>query len=87
MSDLGVQVLREIRDEVRKTNERLDSTNQRLENLERRHVETEVRLSTELVAIAAAVGELKDVLLEDRRLREQVANHETRISQLETKTG
>jgi len=31
--------------------------------------------------------ELKDVLLEDRRLREQVADHERRIGTLESKTG
>lgn len=67
------------------TNERLDQTNERLERLERRQIETEVRLSTELVTVASAINDLSKVLVEDRKLRTQVANHEARINALEKK--
>ena len=74
--DLTTEILIQIRDEIRKTNERLDSTNERLdstnerldstnerlERLEARQTETELRLATELVAVASAVRELKDAL-------------------------
>jgi hypothetical protein len=84
MADMTTQVLIEIRDEVRKTNERLGETNERLTRLERRQVETEVRLATELVAVVGAVHEVRDELLEDRRLAAQVTDHERRIVALET---
>jgi chromosome segregation ATPase len=113
VTDLAVEILKQIRDEVKQTNERLDATRTelsgrldatrtdlssrldatrtelsgRLERLERRQTETEVRLATELVAVATAVRDLRDVLLEDRKLRETVASHETRIAALERHTG
>ncbi|MER2559709.1 MAG: hypothetical protein ABTQ32_03260 [Myxococcaceae bacterium] len=67
------------------TNERLDQTNERLERLERRQVETEVRLSTELATVAAAITDLSKVLVDDRKLRTQVADHEARLKALEKK--
>ena len=82
MEDI-TKVLIEIRDEARKTNERLEGTNSRLDRLERRQVEAEVRISTELVAVAGAVREMRDAFLEDRRLAAQVGDHERRISVLE----
>jgi len=64
-----LQVLREIRDQLRDTNARIDGTNQRLERpeggveaLQRRQSESEVRLATELVAVAKAVQEVRDLL-------------------------
>lgn len=99
--NLVITVLRDIRDEARKTNarldqtverldqtvERLDQTVERLDRLERRQVEMEVRLSTELVAVAGAVHEVRDLLREDRGTRAAVLDHETRISALERATG
>jgi predicted RNase H-like nuclease (RuvC/YqgF family) len=113
MEDITTQVLIEIRDEVRRTNQRLDGTNERLDatverldatverldatverldatverldRVERRQVEAEVRISTELVAVAGAIREMKDVFLEDRRLAAQVSDHERRIQVLETR--
>jgi hypothetical protein len=38
------------------------ATNERLERLERRQTETEIRLATELVAVAKAIGEVRDLL-------------------------
>lgn len=87
---LTVTLLREIRDEIRSTNvrldstnERLDATNERLERLETRQVASEVRLATELVAVVGAVRELRDTLVADRELRNDVADHERRIRALE----
>ena len=99
MEDVTTQVLIEIRDEMRlvrdevrqnreevsKTNERLDGTNSRLDRLDRRQVETEVRISTELVAVTGAVREMRDAFLEDRRLTAQVSDHERRILTLESR--
>jgi len=79
-TDLTIQILTDIRDEGRKTNDRL-------ERLERRQTETEVRLSTELVGVAGAVREVRDLLREDRALRNRVDDHERRLSAVERRTG
>ena len=94
MADLTTQILIEIRDEIRSTNQRLDQvasglnsrideSNIRLDRLERRQVEAEVRVSTALVDVVGAVHELRDVFLGDRLLRETVSNHEQRLQALE----
>ena len=76
--DVTIEILTSIRDEIRGTNERLV-------RLERRQVESEVRLATEIVAVAGAVNKLTDVLKEDRaqNMRGVVRDHEKRISALE----
>jgi chromosome segregation ATPase len=118
-SDLTVEILKGIRDEVRSTNEglhaltdevrstnerldglgdevhalradtneRLAETNDSLGRLERRQTETEVRLSTELVAVVGAVREVRDLLREDRALRDRVDDHERRIAAVENRAG
>ena len=55
-------LLREIRDELKGTNVRLDRVESRVETLGKRQTETEVRLASELVAVARAVGEVRDLL-------------------------
>jgi hypothetical protein len=87
MSDLSVEILKQIRDELKESNGRLERVETQLELLERRKTEAEIRLATELVAVVGAVRELRDPLLEDRKLRETVANHETRLAALERRTG
>jgi hypothetical protein len=79
---LRTQVLIEILNELRRTNERLEQTNERLEqtnerlsSLERRQTEMEARLATELVAVARAVTDVRDLLREDRRLAPVVDDH------------
>ncbi len=93
-SDLTVEILKSIRDEVRgtnarldQTNARLDQTNARLERLEHRQTEAEVRLATELVAVADAVREVRDTLIDSRGLRTQVDDHERRLVTLEARGG
>jgi uncharacterized coiled-coil DUF342 family protein len=81
---LGEEV-RHLGEEMRNTNERLDGTNSRLDRLERRQVDAEIRISTEIVAVAGAIREMKDAFLEDRRLQAQVGDHERRIQALENR--
>jgi len=87
MSDLMIKVLQQIRDELKTTRSelsgRLDETNSRLERLERRQNEGEVRLASELTAVVGAIADLKKVIVEDRKLRSSVADHETRLRVLE----
>jgi hypothetical protein len=92
MEDMTTQVLIEIRDEARKTNEEVRhlgdearKTNARLERLERRQVEAEVRIATEIVAVGGAIREMKEAFLEDRRFAERVSDHERRIQALESR--
>jgi hypothetical protein len=49
----------------------------------RTQADAEVRLSTEIVAVVAAVDRLRDVLLEDRALRRRVDDHERRLVAVE----
>jgi hypothetical protein len=103
-TDLTIEILQGIRDEIRGTNARvdalrdelcgeirgtngrLDDTNTRLDRLERRQVEVETRVSTEIVAVAVAVREVRDLLREERALASQVDDHERRIRAIETRT-
>lgn len=96
-SDLTIEILKSIRDEVRGTNTRvddlgarvdalgarLDETNTRLGSLERRQVESEVRLSTEIVTLVGVVREVRDAIRDDRVARVRVEDHERRIVALE----
>lgn len=84
MSDLSVQLPKQIGDELRGTNDELEETNRRLDGIEaclqrvesrlelieRRQTEMESRIASGLVAIAGAVRELRDGVLEGRKLRE-----------------
>ena len=76
-------LLREIRDELKGTNVRLDRVESCVGTLEKRQTETEVRLASELVAVARAVGEVRDLLRDGLALRPQVEDHERRLSALE----
>jgi hypothetical protein len=97
-TDLTIEILKGIRDEVRSTNSHLDETNGRLDalrdstegrfdRLDRRQAETEVRLSTELVAVVGAVREVRDLLREDLAVQSRIDDHERRIAAIETRVG
>ena len=81
--EVTIEILKSIRDEIRGTNERLERLEARSEALERRQVESEIRLATEIVAVVGAVNHVSEVLKEDRQVRATVRNHEKRISALE----
>jgi uncharacterized coiled-coil DUF342 family protein len=85
-----------LRDEMRETNARVDrlrdeltgdlrSTNAHLARLEHRQVESEVRLATELVAVAGAVREVRDLLRDDLAVRHRIDDHERRLVALESR--
>jgi hypothetical protein len=90
-TDLTIEILKGIREETHKTNERLDELRtdlvDRIERVERRQTETEMRLASELVAVGGAVREVRDLLREDRALRDRVDDHERRLSVVEGRTG
>jgi len=100
MSDLTTQVLIEIRDEARRTNAQVAQlnaevaqikaeavqTNTRLDRLERRQTESEIRISTEIVAVAGAIDRLTDALLDPKRfggVTARLDDHERRLETLE----
>ena len=87
-TEVTIEILKEIRDEIRDSKEslssRIDATNERLDNLERRQTETEIRLATEIISVAGAVREVKDLLADRLDLRDRVDDHERRISALES---
>ncbi|MBN8616173.1 MAG: hypothetical protein J0L92_36625 [Deltaproteobacteria bacterium] len=94
---MTLKVLEQIRDEIRgtnqrvdhlgvcleETNRRLDATNDKVDLLARRQTEAEVRLATEIVALAGVVREVKDVLAKRLDDRDRVDDHEQRIQALE----
>ncbi|MBN2496334.1 MAG: hypothetical protein JXR96_17200 [Deltaproteobacteria bacterium] len=65
------------------TNERLDSTNERLDRLEKRHIEAELRLATEVTEVARTLKDVKDLLVTNLEVRSMVSDHERRIGALE----
>jgi hypothetical protein len=102
-TDLTIEILKGIRDEVRATNirvdglrdelrgtnDRVDGTNLRIDALReetaRRFNESETRMSSELLAVAGAVREVRDLLRDDRQVRGQVIDHERRLSAIENR--
>lgn len=93
-TDVTIEILKSIRDEIRvvagQTHEvakRTEEVATEVRRLERRQVETEMRLATELVAVAGAVNGLREDLREDRALRAKVDDHEKRIEAIETRIG
>jgi len=95
--ELSVEILKEIRDGVRATNQRIDATNQRLDltrtevggridqlrdELSRRIVESEVRTSTAIAELAGTVREMTGVLRASADLRPRVEQCEQAIREL-----
>jgi chromosome segregation ATPase len=88
-TDITVHILREIRDEIRETNGRLDQTNTRLEEvrdeLGRRIVESETRTATALVSVAGALQDIKQLLTDRLDLRDRVDRCEREIEVLKAR--
>lgn len=84
--DLTIEILEGIRDEGRKTNERLNETNERLERLRdevtRRIVESELRTVTAITALAGNLQELTSHLEATTELRPRVERCEEEIAAL-----
>ena len=97
-SDITIKVLESIRDEVRLTrtdlstrieglSTRMEETNERLGNLERLHVQAEVRVATELVAVSGAFDLMSENFRADRAVRQRLDDHERRIHAIEERAG
>lgn len=82
-NDLTVKILSEIRDEIRGTNARLEETNRKVDLLARRQTETEVRLATEIVALAGAVDRTNQLLRERLDDRDRLDDIDRRVTALE----
>ena len=95
--DITVQILTDIRDEIRatrtdlhdeirnglrETNERIDQTNVRLERLEQRVVASEIRIATALTDVAGTVREVRDRLDDRWELSARVERCERDIEDL-----
>ena len=63
----------------------MDGLEGRMDRLERRQVDVEIRLSTEIVGLAGVVRDLRDTFREDRASRVRLDDHERRITALEKK--
>jgi vacuolar-type H+-ATPase subunit D/Vma8 len=99
--DATLPVLREIRDQIKGTNSRLETLEHRfesleyrfvsfegkVESLERRQVATETRLATELIAVASAVKDVRDLLRDRLDDRGRVDDLERRLAVVERKVG
>ncbi|MBX3233996.1 MAG: hypothetical protein KIT84_34480 [Labilithrix sp.] len=96
--DLTTEILVQIRDELRETRDtfkkelgdlrhELGDLRHDLERLERRQREDATRLATELVAVAQAVGQVRDLLREQRVDRERLDDHEQRLRTLEKRSA
>lgn len=99
-SDITVEILKDIRDEIRSTNQRLDVSNNRLDSVEStlttRLGAVESTLTTRLGAVESALLDLaeqqrfvvrytKAMAERDSRLEGRVSALETRVDKLETK--
>jgi hypothetical protein len=90
-TDITIEILKDIRDEVRQTNARLDQTNDRIEtglaDVSRRIVESEIRTSTAIAELAGTVREMTTVLRAQHDLRPRVERCERDIAALQHKVG
>ncbi len=92
-TDLSIEILKSIHDEIRATNGRLDQTNGRLdqtnerlehlrEELSQRIVHSEIRTATALTELAGSVREMTGVLKSSIELRPRVERCEQNIAEL-----
>ena len=65
----------------------MGGTNANVATLARRQTEIEVRLATEIIAVASAVNGVRDLLRERLDDRCRVDDHERRIEALERKSA
>jgi predicted nucleic acid-binding Zn-ribbon protein len=99
-TDLTIEILKSIRDEVKglrvdvqQTNSRLDQTNARLESgltdlrdeLSRRIVESELRTSTAITDLAGTVREMTSFLRNTNDLRPRLERCESDIADLKSR--
>ncbi len=94
-TDITIEILKSIRDELHEglvgvrgdLHEGLAGITGRMDRVERRQTEADLRVATELVAIASAVREMRDAYREERALSHRVDDHERRLSDVEKRVG
>jgi len=83
--------VRGVRDEVRATNARLDGQVERLDgrmdSLETQVREGFLRVATEMVAVAQAIGATNDILRSRFDQHDAIRDHEDRLRRLEKRVG
>lgn len=83
-TDVTIEILKGIRDEGRKTNERIDQTNRQLvqlgEDLSHRIVESEMRTATAITDLAGTVRDLVTTLRLNNDLRPRLERCEHEIA-------
>jgi len=77
----------DLREGLASVTEGLAGVTERMDRLEHRQTEADLRVATELVAVAGVVREMRDAYLEDRALRHRVDDHERRLSDVEKRVG
>jgi len=96
--DLTIEVLKQIRDNITDLRGELRggiaelrgevaATNTRLDAMEARSTQVELRLATEVIAVAQAVDRVRVALKERLDDHARVDDHERRIAQLERKSA
>jgi VIT1/CCC1 family predicted Fe2+/Mn2+ transporter len=96
--DITIEMLKSIRDELHdglsSVREELSGVRvdlacvtERMDRLERRQTEADLRIATELVAIAGAVRETRDAYREERALSHRVDDHDFRLSDVQKRVG
>ena len=90
--DITLQVLIDIREEIRGTNKRVDGlqeevkqTNQRIDNLGQRVTHSEIRVATAITDLHGSINDVKTMLGEQLDLRDRVASCERDIAELKRK--
>jgi hypothetical protein len=94
-TDLTIEILKSIRDEVRGTREDLSSridalreeTGSRLDAINHRIVESEIRTSTAIVELAGTVRDMTGMLRAQAELRPRVERCERDIEELKRRTA
>jgi hypothetical protein len=93
-TDVTIEILKSIRDDVHvlaerqsETNARLDTTNDRLDVLSRRVVESEVRTATAITDLHGTVRDMVDVLRAQHDLRPRLDHAERDISEIKNRLG
>lgn len=87
--DLTTELLREIREELRATRAdlaaALEHTSRRIDRVEKWQTESEMRLASEIVAVARIMQEIRDILREQhaKQLAKQLADLTGRVVLLE----
>jgi hypothetical protein len=101
-TDITIEVLGQIRDEIKltrsdlssridQTNARLDQTRvelgERIDQTNARIVEAEIRLATAVVGLSGSIEDVKEMLVQQFDLGKRVSRCETDIEQLKARVG